>query len=317
MLPSTRTARPTAVAETQPALPLATAVQRGVAARGGTTAATDRTPAKRRLNDAAHIDPLTALLNRGHFFERLDSAIARAKLGSQCIGVMLLNLDNFKELNARRGRLLADFVLVKTAERLAACTRKGDVVARVGADEFAVILEGLTHPDEASLATARLLAVLSLPLDLENREIVVTGTIGVAFYPVDAEDSDALLQNADFAISHAREYTRNTCRFYSHELRAQTREREAWCAKVAKRLASLTPREREVGRMLVAGKSNKLIGYALGTSNRTIENQRASIMKKMGAQSLPELVRMVIEVRGDVAAVAPPAKPGLSIQPST
>ena len=105
MLPSTRTVRPT-------------------------TAGTDRIPTKPRLNDAAHIDPLTALLNRGHFFERLDSAIARAKLGSQCIGVMLLNLDNFKKLNARRGRLLADFVLVKTAERLTACTRKGDVAAR-------------------------------------------------------------------------------------------------------------------------------------------------------------------------------------------
>ncbi|HEY0339676.1 MAG TPA: diguanylate cyclase [Steroidobacteraceae bacterium] len=260
-----------------------------------------------RPNEAAHLDSLTALLTREQFFGRLDSAIAKAKLSGQLIGVMLLNLDHFKELNARRGHLLADLVLINTAERLIRCTREGDAVARIGADEFAVILEGLTHADGASLATGRLLAVLAQPLDLENREIGVTATVGVALYPMDAENADALLQNADFALSHAREYTRNTCRFYSHELRTQTRERNAWYAKVAKRRASLTPREREVKRMLVAGHSNKSIGYTLGTSVRTIENHRANIMRKMDAHSLPELVRMVIEVGSNLAAAAPAA----------
>ncbi len=261
-----------------------------------------------RPTEAAHIDPLTALLNREQFFERLDNAIAKAKLNGQLFGVMLLNLDRFKELNARRGHLLGDSVLINTARRLTLCARKVDTVARVGADEFAVILDGLTHVDDATLATGRLLAILGQPFDLENREIVVTATVGVAFYPTDAENADALLQNADFAVSHAREYTRNTCRFYSHELRTQTREREAWCAKVAKRLASLTPREREVKQMLVAGQANKSIGYTLGTSMRTIENHRASIMRKMDAHSLPELVRMVIEVGDDLGAAASAAQ---------
>ena len=257
------------------------------------------------------------MLTRAQFFERLDSAIARAKLGNQLIGVMLLNLDHFKELNARGGRLLGDWVLVKIAERLGRCTRKGDVIARIGDDEFAVILAGLTHTDGATLATARLLVALSPPLPLKDRDLVVTATIGVAFYPVDGEDSDTLLQNADFAVSHAREYTRNTCRFYSPALRAQTREREAWCAKVARQLASLTPRERQVGRLLVAGNSNKRIGHTLGASTRTIDNHRASIMRKMAAHSLPELVRMIIEVRGDVAEVAPLPQDGLNTRPST
>ncbi len=263
-----------------------------------------------RLNEGAHLDSLTGMLARGRFFERLDSAIARAKLSGRLIGLILLNLDRFRELNIQRGRLLADLVLVSTARRLAGCTRKGDAVARLGADEFAVILEDLTHTDGVIVAIGRLLAALELPLDFENRELVVTATVGVAFYPADAETADTLLQNADFAISHAREYTRNTCRFYSRELRAQRRDRDAWCAKVARRLRSLTPREREVKRMLMAGKPNKSIGHTLGTSMRTIENHRASIMKKMGAHSLAELVRMVIEVRGDLAAIAPAAQRG-------
>jgi diguanylate cyclase (GGDEF)-like protein len=259
-------------------------------------------------HDAVQIDPLTALLNRAQFFERLETGIARAKLRGQLIGVMLLNVDHFKELNARCGHLLADSVLVNTARRLAGCASNGDAVARVGADEFAVILEGLTHADGAILATGRLLAVLGLPFYLDNREVVVTITVGVALYPIDADNADALLQNADFAISHAREYTHNTCQFYSRELRTQTREREAWYAKVAKRLRNLTPREREVTQMLLAGKPNKSIGHMLGTSMRTIENHRANIMRKMGAHSLPELVRMVIEVRGDPAVIAPAAQ---------
>jgi diguanylate cyclase (GGDEF)-like protein len=305
---STRPPAPAAVTSAKLALLSVPFPQSGKAVRRAPNGGSSRSPVEGRVNDAVQMDPLTDLLNRAQFFKRLETGIARAKLSGQLIGVMLLNVDRFKELNVRCGHLLADSVLVNTAQRLCGFAGKDDAVARVGADEFAVILEGLTHVDGATLATGRLLAVLGLPLYLDNREVAVTVTIGVAFYPTDAENADALLQNADFAISHAREYTHNTCQFYSRELRTQTREREAWCAKVAKRLKNLTPREREVTQMLVAGKPNKLIGHALGTSMRTIENHRANIMRKMGAHSLPELVRMVIEVRGDLAAIAPVAQ---------
>ncbi len=142
---------------------------------------------------------------------------------------------------------------------------------------------------------------LGRPPEPGDAEVAVTATVGVALYPTDADSVDALLQNADFAVFNAREYHRNTCQFYSPELRVRTRHREAWRAKIEKGLASLTPREREVQRILVAGNANKAIGYMLGTSMRTIENHRASIMKKMDARSLPELVRMVIEIRGHAA----------------
>ncbi len=257
------------------------------------------------LGHVAQIDPLTALPNRMQFLDRLGRAIARADRSKQLIGVMLLNLDRFKALNAKYGHLIADLVLKSTAERLTACTRKSDTVARLGGDEFAVILEGLTHADGATVATHRLLEALGRPLELEKHEVTVTATVGVALYPSDADNIDTLLQNADFAVFHAREYHRNTCQFYSPELRVRTRHREAWRAKIEKGLASLTPREREVKKILVAGNANKMIGYMLGTSMRTIENHRASIMKKMDAHSLPELVRMVIEIRGSAAAAQP------------
>jgi diguanylate cyclase (GGDEF)-like protein len=276
--------------------------------RGKTTRRPRATSAKpiqseKWLGQVAQIDPLTALPNRTQFYERLSRAIARAGRSGHSLGVMLLNLDHFKELNARHGHLVADLVLKRTAERLTAYTRKGDTLARLGGDEFAVILEGLTLADGATVAARRLLEVLGQPLELENHEVAVTATVGVALYPSDADNVDTLLQNADFAVFHAREYNRNTCQFYSPELRVRTRHHEAWRAKIEKGLASLTPREREVGQILVAGNANKMIGYMLGASMRTIESHRASIMKKMDAHSLPELVRMVIEIRGHLATV--------------
>ncbi len=262
------------------------------------------------LGHVAQIDPLTALPNRAQFLDRLSRAIARADRSKHLLGVLLLNLDRFKELNTKYGHQAADLVLKRTAERLTAYTRASDTVARLGGDEFAVILEGLTHADGATVATQRLLEVLGRPLEVDKHEVAVTATVGVALYPSDAGSVDTLLQNADFAVFHAREYHRNTCQFYSPELRARTGLREAWRAKIEKGLASLTPREREVKRILVAGNANKMIGYMLGTSMRTIENHRANIMKKMDAHSLPELVRMVIEIRGPVAAAEPAKRQG-------
>ncbi len=284
--------------------------KRGKTARRHPPADAKRIQLENWLGHVAQIDPLTALPDRTQFLDRLNRAIARADRSGHLLAVLLLNLDRFKELNAKHGHQAADLVLKRTAERLMACTRESDTVARLGGDEFVVILEGLTHADGATVATQRLLEVLGRPLKLETQEIAVTATVGVALYPSDAADVDTLLQNADFAVFHAREYHRNTCQFYSPELRVQTGLREAWRVKIEQGLASLTPREREVQQILVAGNGNKMIGYMLGTSMRTIENHRASIMKKMDAHSLPELVRMVIEVRGQVVAAGPVKRKG-------
>lgn len=246
-----------------------------------------------------HFDLLTDLAGRPQFIDRLTGAIARATRNGQLVGIMLMNLDHFKQLNASQGHRVADLVLKEMARRLKEGTRDGDTIARLGGDEFAVILEGLSDKHGAATATERLMTALGRPVQLEDRQLTVTATVGIALCPSDGEDVDTLLQNADLALCHAREYNRNTRQFYVPDMRLQTRQDDTRRAKIERGLASLTPREREVEQILVAGNANKMIAYMLGTSTRTIENHRASIMRKMDARSLPELVRMVIDVGAD------------------
>jgi DNA-binding NarL/FixJ family response regulator len=125
----------------------------------------------------------------------------------------------------------------------------------------------------------------------------LTVSIGITIFPLDGRDLDTLLRNADVAMHYAKERGRNNYQFYSPELDAHTRRDELRRAETERRLASLTPREREVLDLLISGKASKMIAYLLGTSSRTIDIHRARVMEKMGADSLPELVRMVLEHR--------------------
>lgn len=286
-----------------------TSIKRDSAPVGSRGAAARNAPKREQieywLGDFGQIDLLTDLPNRSQFLDRLNGAMARATRSKQFVGLMLLNLDHFKVLNVSYGHRVGDLVLKKLAERLKDCTRKSDTVARIGGDEFAVILEDLTETQDAAIATRRLLKGLGQPLELESGEIAVTATVGIAFFPADADNVDALLQKADIAMCHGREHQRNTCQFYSPDMQLQSRNGEQRRARIEQGVASLTPREHEVMQILVAGNANKMIAYMLGTSPRTIENHRAKIMDKMDAGSLPELVRMVIDARG--AATNAPA----------
>jgi diguanylate cyclase (GGDEF)-like protein len=211
------------------------------------------------------------------------------------VGIMLLNVDSFKAVNARHGHLNGDLVLKEVAERFKQCTRKSDTLARLGGDEFAVILEDLTEKPDAIVPAQRALEALSKPMAISGKEIQISATIGIALCPLDVADLDGLLRTADAAMCDAKDHARNTYRFYSPELEFKTQRDELRRAEIEKNLARLTPREREVLDILIAGKANKMIAYLLGTSTRTIENHRASIMTKMQADSLPELVRMVLD----------------------
>ena len=168
----------------------------------------------------------------------------------------------------------------------------------MGGDEFAVILEDLANKEGAVVPAQRALEALSGPMTIDGREVRITATIGIALYPSDVGDVDGLLRTADAAMCDAKDHARNTYRFYSPELEFKTQRDDLRRAEIEKNLARLTPREREVMDILISGKANKMIAYLLGASTRTIENHRASIMNKMQADSLPELVRMVLDHRG-------------------
>lgn len=261
------------------------------------------------LGHFSQFDLLTDLPNRSQFIDRLHGAIARADRSGRLLGVMLLNLDHFKAVNATHGHRIADLALKGTAERLKGCTRASDSIARLGGDEFSVLLEGLDGKDGATIAAQRLLKALCRPLPIAGREVAITLTAGVAFYPPDGDGIDALLHHADLAMSHAKGHRRGGCEFYSPDLVLSHRRDPQRRAMLDQRLAQLTPREREVLDILVAGNANKMIAYMLGTSTRTIENHRARIMAKMKARSLPELVRMVLDVHDVVPNAVPNAVP--------
>jgi diguanylate cyclase (GGDEF)-like protein len=256
------------------------------------------------LGHFAKFDLLTELPNRSQFHDRLEGALARATRHGQLVGLMLLNLDSFRRINTKFGHRMGDRVLKSAAERLKACTRKSDTLARIGGDEFAILLEGLATKELAAEPARRALHALSRPLVIDDKEIMLSATAGVAVYPVDVADTDGLLRAADFAMCDAKDRAPNTFCLYSSEIELKTRRELSRRTDIEANLAKLTPRELEVLDILVEGKANKMIAYMLGTSTRTIENHRASIMRKMQADSLAALVRMVLDHRGSVVPAA-------------
>lgn len=258
----------------------------------------ERKQLESRLSYLTQYDVLTELPNRSQFRNRLEGAIARGSRNKQLVGIMFLGLDRFRTVNATLGQESGDFVLKQVAERLRHTVRKSDSVARLGGDEFAVIFEGLAEREGTTIVALRVLEALSLPLNINGKEFQVTASIGITAFPLDGGDIDSLLRNAEVAMHSAKIHGGNTWRLYTPELAAHSQQAELRRAGIEQRLATLTPREREVLDMLVLGKANKMIAYLLGTSPRTIEQHRAKVMGKMQADSLPGLVRMVLDLRG-------------------
>jgi diguanylate cyclase (GGDEF)-like protein/PAS domain S-box-containing protein len=248
------------------------------------------------LTRLAQYDPLTELANRSQYRDRLEGAIARATRGKQLVGVLCLGLDRFRTINDALGQQGGDVVLMQVAERLKRVVRKSDTVARLGSDEFSVILEGLIDKDGAAIAALRNLSALSQPYNLDGNDISITVSIGIAVFPLDAADIDSLLRKSLMAMHYAKQHGRNQFQFYSTELDALDRDQAQRRNDLLQRLEGLTPREREVADLLIAGKASKMIAYVLGISSRTIDIHRSRVMEKMQADSLAELVHMMREL---------------------
>jgi diguanylate cyclase (GGDEF)-like protein/PAS domain S-box-containing protein len=245
----------------------------------------------------AQYDALTELVNRSQYRDRLEGAVARATRNRQLLGVLWLGLDRFRAVNDALGQHGGDVVLMQVAERLKQIVRKSDTIARVGGDEFSVILEGLADKDAAAIPAQRESASLAQPFVVDGREVRLTVSIGIAVFPLDADNSDSLQRKAVLAMNHAKHHGREKYQFYSAELDALDRSEAQRRAEIGHRLQTLTPREREVMDLLVAGKASKMIAYLLGISARTIDIHRARVMDKMQADSMAALVHMVRELQ--------------------
>jgi diguanylate cyclase (GGDEF)-like protein len=171
-------------------------------------------------------ESLTGLPNRALLTDRLRHAIARADRGASLLAVMILDLDNFKEINDALGQAVGDHVLTEAAARLQSCLRSIDTLARLGDDEFAVLLEGVADFEEISQVAQRLLAVVAERADVSGHELYLSASVGLAVYPVDDQDAEALLRNANLAMHHAKREGRNNFQRFSHDMAART-ERHA------------------------------------------------------------------------------------------
>ncbi|WOJ93597.1 EAL domain-containing protein [Congregibacter variabilis] len=173
---------------------------------------------ERQLQRLAHYDPLTQLPNRYLINERLEQSIRRARRKAESIAICFLDLDGFKNINDSLGHLAGDKLLASTADRLRTLLRDADTVGRIGGDEFLLILEDISSPDDATNIAEKIIGALRKPMSLEGRSVSVSASVGISIYPDDGQTAETLMSNADAAMYSAKEQGRNTFRFYSENL---------------------------------------------------------------------------------------------------
>ncbi len=173
---------------------------------------TQRKLAEERMRFLAYHDALTSLPNRALFIDRLGQAIAQARRSGTKAAVYFIDLDGFKPINDRHGRLAGDRLLCIVAQRLVECVRKVDTVARLSGDEFALVTPGLQHSGEAQAIATKLLAAVRQPVPLEGTLVEVRASLGISLYPGHGEDPERLLAAADEAMYAAKAAGRDSMR---------------------------------------------------------------------------------------------------------
>ncbi len=170
---------------------------------------------EQRILHQAHFDALTDLPNRFLSLDRLSQLINEAHRQKEKIAVLFVDLDDFKKINDSLGHDVGDKLLVQAANRLRNCLRVGDTVGRLGGDEFIILLGSLREATDARPIIAELLKEFRKRFTIDNHELIITASIGVALYPNDGDTPSELLRNADSAMYHSKEQGRNTYAFFT------------------------------------------------------------------------------------------------------
>ncbi len=178
---------------------------------------TEQRQKEARIRHLARHDALTDLPNRRLFHEELDKGIARARRG-ETVAVLCVDLDHFKAINDTQGHAVGDEVLVAVAQRLRDAARGSDTVARIGGDEFSLLLTGLGSPADAAAVASRIVSALARPIEALGHSVTIGGSVGIAVAPADGLDAEALLSKADLALYRAKQEGRGNYHFFEQEM---------------------------------------------------------------------------------------------------
>jgi diguanylate cyclase (GGDEF)-like protein len=183
--------------------------------------------ARERARHLATHDQLTGLANRSLFHDRLSQAVSAARRGRQKLAVLFMDLDGFKTINDTLGHAVGDGLLRGIARRLGSCLRETDTPARIGGDEFAVLLTNLSNELDAATVARKIVHLLNQPIQFRRQSTAIRSSIGIATFPRDASDPEELLKKSDTAMYHAKEQGGNRFEFYTQDMNAVIQRRVA------------------------------------------------------------------------------------------
>ena len=186
---------------------------------------TEHKRAEQQIEYQAYHDALTGLANRRLFQEHLTLALALAQRKTGILAVLFLDLDHFKVINDSLGHTIGDALLRVVAMRLKTHVREGDVIARVGGDEFTIVLQDLKKREDIPAIAQKVLRAVAEPIDVDGHRLYATASIGIAVYPDDGQDAETLLKNADNAMYRSKSEGRNTYQMSTEEMSRSMQER--------------------------------------------------------------------------------------------
>jgi len=198
------------------------------------------------------------LPNRFLSLDRLSQLLSEAVRNKDMVAVLFIDLDDFKKINDSLGHETGDNLLIEAAKRLRSVMRSGDTVGRLGGDEFIVLLGGLSEASDALPIAENLLGEFREPFSIDERELMITTSVGIAVYPDDGEDASELLRNADSAMYHSKDLGRNTYSYFTDAMNQQVSRRLALEAQIHGAL------ERNEFSVFYQSKINMLTGKIMG-----------------------------------------------------
>ncbi len=181
--------------------------------------------ATEKISYLASHDALTGLPNRDLFRDRLEQSLEHARRWNEIASVLLVDLDNFKDINDTLGHSIGDRLLRETGQRMYQCLRKSDTLARLGSDEFAIIQSGLRQPEDAALLAQRILEAMRLPFTFDRIDVLSSASIGIAVFKSQG-DAEQLLKQADLSLNRAKSEGRSTYRYFEEEMNIRLQARK-------------------------------------------------------------------------------------------